>query len=48
MNEGLMIGRTLQLFLIMMAVGVVIALLIFQGGRKATKTAYKELTMQST
>jgi len=46
LNECLMIGRTLQLFLIMMAVGVVIALLFdfFRAVRKATKTAYKELT----
>lgn len=46
LNEGLMIGRSLELFLIMMAAGGVIALLFdfFRAVRKATKTAYKEVT----
>lgn len=46
LNEGLMIGRSLKLFLIMMAAGGVIALLFdfFRAVRKATRTAYKEIS----
>ena len=46
LNEGLLIGESLRLFLIMMATGLVIALIydFFRAIRKATKTAYKEIS----
>lgn len=45
LNEGLRIGDSLKLFLVMMIVGSLIALVFdfFRGVRKATKTAYKEI-----
>lgn len=45
LNEGLKIGESLKLFLIMLIAGAVIALLydFFRGARKATKKAYREI-----
>lgn len=45
-NEGLKIGASLKLYLVMMIVGICIAILFdfFRGVRKATKTAYREIT----